>query len=153
VDCYLPFYRQQLINYPLSALLHFQSLFTERSCGHQLLAPPPFSSALRAPCTLCCMLFSVPCLLFRFFFCRLGVSLLRRLCWFIPGVTVGIPGATYLFTCWSASPKQVWSQCLAVQHPSCFLSVTWHGEALYGLGVQVVRVLIFLHGFFCQVWL
>jgi hypothetical protein len=32
------------------------------------------------------------------------------------------------------------------QQPSCFLSVMWHGEALYELGVQGVRVLI-LGGF------
>jgi hypothetical protein len=44
---------------PLSALLPFQSLITESSCGVQLLAPPPFSSALRAPCPLCCMSFQL----------------------------------------------------------------------------------------------
>jgi hypothetical protein len=32
--------------------------------------------------------------------------------------------------------------------PSCFLSVTWCGEALYGLGVQGVRDLLFLGDFF-----
>jgi hypothetical protein len=42
------------------------------------------------------------------FFCRVGVSLSWGLCWFIPGVAVGIWWATYLLTCWSASPKQVW---------------------------------------------
>jgi hypothetical protein len=45
VDLYLPFFRQQLITHPLSALLPFQSLFTKSSCGDQLLAPPPFSGA------------------------------------------------------------------------------------------------------------
>jgi hypothetical protein len=40
------------------------------------------------------------------------------------------------------SPKQVWSQHLAALEPSCFLSVTWHGEALYVLGVQGVKHLI-----------
>jgi hypothetical protein len=40
------------------------------------------------------------------------------------------------------SPKQVWSQCLATQEPSCFLSVTWCGEAFHGVGVQGVEVLI-----------
>jgi hypothetical protein len=40
------------------------------------------------------------------------------------------------------SPKQVWSQLLVVQEPSCFLSVRWRGEALYGLGVQGVEVSI-----------
>jgi hypothetical protein len=52
------------------------------------------------------------------------------------------------------SPKQVWSRCLAVHELSYFLSVTWCGEALYGLGVQGIEVLILLGGFFsCQAWL
>jgi hypothetical protein len=33
---------------------------------------------------------------------------------------------------------------------SCFLNVTWHGAALYGLGVQGVKVLILLGAFFLQ---
>jgi hypothetical protein len=38
------------------------------------------------------------------------------------------------------SPKQVWGwQWL---QPTCFLSVTWHGEVFYGLGAQGVEVLI-----------
>jgi hypothetical protein len=40
-------------------------------------------------------------------------SLSRGLCWFIPGVAVGIPCAAYLITCWSVSPKQVRSWHLA----------------------------------------
>jgi hypothetical protein len=40
------------------------------------------------------------------------------------------------------SPKQLWSWHLVAQQPSCFLSLTWHGGALYGLGVQHVKVLI-----------
>jgi hypothetical protein len=35
-----------------------------------------------------------------------------------------------------------------VLEPSCFLSVTWWGEALYGLRVQGVEVLIPLGAFF-----
>jgi hypothetical protein len=46
------------------------------------------------------------------------------------------------------SPEQFWSWRLVAQDPSCFLSVTWHGEALYGLGVQGVEVLILLGAFF-----
>jgi hypothetical protein len=46
------------------------------------------------------------------------------------------------------SPKQVWSQCLEVQQPSCFLSVTWCGEALFGLGFQGIEVLILLVALF-----
>jgi hypothetical protein len=49
----------------------------------------------------------------------------------------------HLLVC-RVSPKQVWSQCLAVQQSSCFLSVTWCGEAFHGLGVQDVEVLILL---------
>jgi hypothetical protein len=41
-------------------------------------------------------------------------------------------------------PKQVWSRCLTAQKPSCFLSVKWHGEAVYRLGVRGVRVSILL---------
>jgi hypothetical protein len=53
----------------------------------------------------------------------------------------------HLLVCWM-SPKQVWRQHLAAQEPFCFLSVTWHGEALYGLGVHSVEVLILLSAFF-----
>jgi hypothetical protein len=63
------------------------------------------------------------------------------------GLSQGIPHADYLLTCWSASPKQVWNRHLVMQEPSYFLSVTWHGEALYELGIQGVRVLILLGGF------
>jgi hypothetical protein len=38
------------------------------------------------------------------------------------------------------SPKQVWSQHLAVQESSCFLSVMWSEEAFYGLGIQGVKL-------------
>jgi hypothetical protein len=46
------------------------------------------------------------------------------------------------------SPKQVWSQRLVVRELSWFLSVNWHGEALYGLGVEGVKVLILLGALF-----
>jgi hypothetical protein len=45
------------------------------------------------------------------------------------------------------SPKQVWSWWLVVQD-SYFLSVKWCEEALYGLGVPGVKVLILLVAFF-----
>jgi hypothetical protein len=56
VDPYLPYFSQQLITCPLSALLTFQPLFTESSHGDQLLASPPFSSAFAASLFLCCVL-------------------------------------------------------------------------------------------------
>jgi hypothetical protein len=36
------------------------------------------------------------------------------------------------------------------QQPSSFLSVMWHGEALHGLGVQGVKVLILLGALFLR---
>jgi hypothetical protein len=105
VDHYMPYFRQWLITCPPLALL---SWYTERSHGDQLVAPPPFSSALIAPHSLYSCSFSVPCLLFSFFG-GVVVSLPRGLWWFIPGVAVGILHATYLLTCWSAASKKVWS--------------------------------------------
>jgi hypothetical protein len=71
----------------------------------------------------------------QFFFPQVGVRLSRGLCWSIPGVAVGMPHDTYLLTCWSASLKQVRSQCLAAREASWFLHISWHGEAMCGLGV------------------
>jgi hypothetical protein len=107
----------------LTSLLLWQVLFTESSCGEQLLALLPFSSVLKALRPLCCMSFSVPCLLFSlgFFFCGARVSPSRRICWFILGVAVGVLCASFLLTCWSTSPRQVRSWRLAVQEPSWFL--------------------------------
>jgi hypothetical protein len=50
----------------------FQSLSTESLSGDELLAPPPFSGALRAPCPSTVCSFSVLCLLFTFFFTGWG---------------------------------------------------------------------------------
>jgi hypothetical protein len=61
VNCYLPYFSQWLITCPLSALC-ISSLFLESLC-----VSPTFSGALRAPCPLCWVSFSIPCLLFRFF--------------------------------------------------------------------------------------
>jgi hypothetical protein len=86
------------------------------------------------------------------FFCEAGFSLSRRLCWFIPGVAVGLLHATYLLTCCSASPKQFWSQCLTVWDPSVF-SVLCGVEKLYmGWGFKVSGFWFFLEFFSWQVW-
>jgi hypothetical protein len=65
---------------------------------------------------------SAACSLFiiQFFFWGSRVNPSRGLCRFIPGVVVGVLHATYSLTCCSASPKQVWCQCLAVSEPSIF---------------------------------
>jgi hypothetical protein len=92
-------------------------------------------------------LFLVYYSVFFFFFAGWGQSL-QGVCWFIPGVAVWIPHSAYLLTCWSASPKQVWTWCLVAREPSCFLSILWSGEALYSLVVDGIRVLLLLAGFF-----
>jgi hypothetical protein len=123
-------------------------LFTESSHGDQFLAPPPLSNVLSAAPPLCCVSFRF--LVYCSFFWGEG-SLPRGLCWFIPGVPGGI-----LHDAWCSPDglpnvcKQVWSQSLAVQQPSCFLSVTWHGEAFHrlGKGVQGVKALFLLAALF-----
>jgi hypothetical protein len=77
-----------------------------------------------------------------FLFCGVGFSLSRG---FIPGVAVGILQAAYLLT--FGLLRLVWSWCLVVWEPSFFLSLMWCGEALYGLWVQGVKVLILLGAF------
>jgi hypothetical protein len=86
VDCFLPYFRQHLITRPLLALLPFQSLFPESSHGDQLLDPPVFSGALRAPCPCPPSVCSFQLLVYYCFFC---------VCGFIPGVAGGIPHDTW----------------------------------------------------------
>jgi hypothetical protein len=135
VDCSLPYFRQRLISHPLSARLPFLALFTESSWGDQLLAlpPSPVHSVHPAPSAACS--FSVPCLFFLFFFAGRGsvqgsvLGLSRGLCWFIPGLAVGIPHTAYLLTCWSASSKQMLEPASGGAGAplfSCFPSETRH---------------------------
>jgi hypothetical protein len=66
----------------------------------------PFCGALTAPYSLC-FIFLVYYSVLGLFFVGQGVSLSKGLCWFIPGVAVGIPHDSHLLTFWSESPKQV----------------------------------------------
>jgi hypothetical protein len=82
MDHYLPYFRQQLITCPLSALLPFQSLFTKSLQEDQLLLPLSFSSALSAPHPLC-WVFLFSSLFIVQFCCFLqggGINLSRGLC-------------------------------------------------------------------------
>jgi hypothetical protein len=78
---YLPYFRKQLIIHLLLVHLPFQSLFTETSLGDQLLVSSSSSSALRAPCPLCCVFLSSSLFIIQFFcFCFFvgrGASLFR----------------------------------------------------------------------------
>jgi hypothetical protein len=137
----------------LACWLLLQALFTESLHGEQLLAPSPFSGALKAPCLSAAFPFQF-LVYYSVFFYGAGVSLSGGLCWFIPGVAVWVPHAVYLLTCCSASHKQIWSWHLAVRVPSWFLSIkTRCGEALYGWGFVVLEFCLFLVVFSCQVWL
>jgi hypothetical protein len=94
------------------------------------------SSRRPAHFAMCLFQFFVYSVFWFFLFCGAEVSVSRGLCWFIPGVGVGIPLAAYLLTCWSAFPKQVRSQHLLEWEPSWFLHITWHGEAMCRLEVR-----------------
>jgi hypothetical protein len=117
------------------------SLFIYRSLGKcpSLFLRSSECLALFASCLFLSCLFIYYSVLFVcfFFFARQGSVCSRGygLCWYIPRVAVGVLHATYLLTCWSASPKQVRRQCLVVQKPSWFLCVRWHGEAMCELRV------------------
>jgi hypothetical protein len=91
VDCYLPFFRQQLIICLLLALLPFQPLFTESSCGDQLLAPPPFSGVLSATLSLCCVLVFSSLFIVQFFCVWGGWSV-------CPGVMLDYPRGGWVKT-------------------------------------------------------
>jgi hypothetical protein len=91
VECYLPYFKQWLITFLLSASLPFQTLFTNSSHGDQLLASPPFSgvlSASRHPLLCVSFQFIVYHSVFFCFvlFCGEWSVCLGGLCWFIPEV-------------------------------------------------------------------
>jgi hypothetical protein len=74
-----------------------------------------------------------------------GDPSVQGLCWFIPGVVGGIPCDDYLLTCWSARclPSRFGASVWQRRSPP-FFSVTWPGEALYGLGFRVSKFWFFL---------
>jgi hypothetical protein len=119
--------------------------FTQRSAS----CTSPLLWWLKVTYPLCCT-FLFSSLFIIHFFCRAG----RSVC---PGGYAHLFHGclwenmcclfAHLFVCWM-SPKQVWSQHLAAQKASSFLSVMWSGEALYRLGVQAVKILILPFAFF-----
>jgi hypothetical protein len=122
---------------PIVSCLLLQALFTESSRSVRLLAPPPFSGALSAPCPLCCMSFSVPCLLFRFFVCLFLVG--RGSVY--PGAMLihpkHIPGNTtcclfaHLLVCFSQADLELASGSLeALLFSQC--NVAWRSFVLAG---------------------
>jgi hypothetical protein len=107
-DCYLPYFRQQLITCPLSAFLPFQSLFTESSHG---TCPSPL---LQCAYSTLPPLLHVPCLLFSLVFCRVGVS-------FCPGGYAGLSQGWLGNTAWC-----LWLTCWSAEYlPSRFRGGVW----------------------------
>jgi hypothetical protein len=149
VDHYLPYFRQQLITHPLSTLLPFQSLFTESSQGDILLASPPSPVHLQHPDHSVVCSFSVSSLLFSYLFIFLWGG--GSVC---PGGFAGLSQGwlweyCMMLICSPVGLLNVSSSWhLVAREPPCFLSVMCCGEALYGLGVQGVEVLILLGAFF-----
>jgi hypothetical protein len=128
------------------------------SCRHSCLSS---HCLLKAPycspfgCALPEFLSPLLCASFRLifivqFFCGGMVSLPRWLCWFITGVTGGIPCDTWCSPAWSAwcLPYRCGASVWWWWQPSGFLSVMWHGEAFYRVGVQGIEVLILLGALF-----
>jgi hypothetical protein len=115
-----------------------------------LLPSSPVCLQHPAPSAACSI--SAPFLLFSFvffFFCRVWGQSVQEAMLVYPRGGCG-NNMCHLFAHFLArwmSPKKVWSWCLVAQESSCFLSVMWYGEALYGLGVQGVKVLILLGAF------
>jgi hypothetical protein len=96
VDCYLLYFRQRFITPLQSTLLPFQPFVCWKFMWRSAPCSPPFSGALTPPSPPCCVLVfsSLFIQLFAFVFVFVlqggGISLSRRLCWFIPQVGGGI---------------------------------------------------------------
>jgi hypothetical protein len=74
--------------------------------------------------------------------CGAGVSLSRGLCWFIPGELWEYHMSLICSPVCLHLPSRFGAGVSWCGNPMGFLSVTWHGEALYGLGVWGVWFLL-----------
>jgi hypothetical protein len=152
VNCYLPYFRQWLITHPLLALLSSSLCLLKVCVETSSLSLPASLVGLQHPAALLHVPFQF--LVYSSVFVCVYVCGGDSVC---PGGYAGLYQSglweycvmfgAHLFVCWM-SPKQVWSWHLVVG-PSCFVSVMWCGEALCGLGVQGVKVLIL----FCALFL
>jgi hypothetical protein len=109
--------------------------FVWRSAPCSLLLPPsPVCFCVPPPLLCASFQFFVYCSVF---FCGEVSFFSRGLCWFIPAVAGGTPRDVVRSPVWSAEcfPSRFGVGISQQQQPSCFLSVMWHGEAFYGLGV------------------
>jgi hypothetical protein len=124
----------------------FCSLFIHSSSG--AYPSPTLWSSGSPPSLLNVFFLLATCLLFRLFFPLFSL-----------GGGHSVQGAMLVYHVPLSSPvglclpKQSGSWHLAVRELSWFLCLMWSGDAMCGLGVWRIRVLPFLGGFSCQVYL
>jgi hypothetical protein len=109
VDRYLPNFKQWLITCLLSALLPLQSLLAEGSheISYVSLLHSPVCLKHPAPLLSVPFQFLVTIQVYLFIYLFWGVlSLSRGLCWFIPGVAVGMPHDAWCSPVWSPNVSQ-----------------------------------------------
>jgi hypothetical protein len=136
----LPYFRQRLITGQLSALLLFQPLFTESSCGNQPCPSPILWCTFSNSILLLCVSsqFLVYCLVF-FFFREVQSAQGAMLVFPRGGSTVGLPNvcqaglepasagvAALLFSqcnvAWRNFSQARGSRCQSFRSPCCFIS-------------------------------
>jgi hypothetical protein len=99
--------------------------------------PPFFGSLSTTPPPLLCASFQFVVYCSVFFLQGYGVSLPSGLCWFIPGVTGGVPHDAWHSPVWSVDhlPSMLGVGGWRQWQPTYSLSITWCGEAFHRLGV------------------
>jgi hypothetical protein len=150
VNWYPPYFRQQLICHLLSAGYFSGFVYWKFAQSSAPCSSPLLWCAQSTPPSLLHVLFSS--LFIILFFSRASVSLSSGLCWFIPGVAVGLPHAAYLLTCSSVSPKKVYSLCRVAQEPSCFLSSVEKLCTGWGAGVSEFCLFLVFFSANCGSW-
>jgi hypothetical protein len=149
VNHYLPYFRQQLITCLLSAVyccwLCLLKVHVEFS--PLPLSSSPLHSQHPAISTACPLQFLVYYLGFLLLLLGRGQSVQGAMLVY-PRGSCGNTACCLFAHLLACISKQVWSQHLLAWEPSWFLSVTWHGEALYRLGVWGVGVLLIFAVFF-----
>jgi hypothetical protein len=139
-------------------LLH--ALITRSSDGEQLLAAPHFSGALIVSHPLCCVSFSVPCLLFSFLFCFVFC--------FLPGRTQSVQGVMLVYPrsgCGSTTCHLFAHLLVCISQADLELGFGSTGALLVSQCNVVWRSFVWTKGlgcqsfasswwiFFCQLWL
>jgi hypothetical protein len=109
---------------------------------------PPYPEHFLQLCPFCCVLVFSLLFIAQFFWFFVYFTEWGSVC---PGAMLVYPKGGWGSNTWCLvltclvchmSPEQVRASVWWRRQPSCFLSVMWHGEAFYRLGVQGVKVFI-----------